>query len=147
MLYTALTKRAMLLAYEIHREQTDRYGMPRICHLLHVAEQMKDEDTTVVALLHESMEHGGATMSDLRKAGIPEKDIAAISVMTYRGERQYIRFIRRIRENRIAAAVKNADLIHDCDITRMGEITDDDGQRIAKYERALRVLARKEVFG
>jgi len=53
----------------------------------------------------------------------------------------------RIRENRIAAAVKNADLIHDCDITRMGEITDDDGQRIAKYERALRVLARKEVFG
>ena len=143
MLYTELTKRAMKLAYILHRDQTDRYGMPRICHLLHVAEQMKDEDSTVVALLHESMEHGGATMSDLRKAGIPEKDIAAISLMTYRGERQYIRFIRRIRENRIAAIVKNADLVHDCDITRMGAITDEDGQLIAKYERAQRVLARK----
>ena len=143
MLYTALTKKALLLSCAVHREHTDRYGIPLIAHILYVAERMTDEDTTVVALLHESVERGVLTLSDLRKEGFSEKIVGAVAVITYRGERQYVRFIRRIRENRIAAAVKAVDLRHDADITRMDAITDEDLKHIERCERALKVLARK----
>ncbi len=143
MLYTALTKKALALACSVHQGQTDDFGMPLIAHIIHVAERMTDEDTVVVSLLHETLERGVLTLSDLRREGFSEKIVAAVNVLTYRGERQYIRFIRRIRENRIAAAVKAADLRHDTDITRMDAITDADSARIQKYERALKVLLRK----
>jgi len=43
MIYTALTKKAMKVAYEAHHGQTDRSGTPYIFHPFHVAEQMDDE--------------------------------------------------------------------------------------------------------
>lgn len=128
---------------EVHKDHLDSEGLPLIFHLVHLAEQMTDEDSTVVALLHEVMEKGALTISDLRREGISEKDIEAISVLTYRGERQYIRYIRRIRENRIASLVKIADLKHDTDITRMDSISDENAKMIQKYEKALKVLTRK----
>ena len=143
MLYTALTKKALALACSVHKDQTDRFGMPLIAHVIHVAERMTDEDTAVVDLLHETVERGCLTLSDLRKEGFPEKIVSAVDALTYRGERQYVRFIRRVRENRIAAAVKAADLRHDTDITRMDAISDEETRLLQKYERALKVLARK----
>ena len=49
MLYTAQTKRAMKLCFAAHRDQTDRSGLPYVCHPFHLAEQMPDEVTTVAA--------------------------------------------------------------------------------------------------
>ena len=43
MIYTALTKKAMKVAYEGHHGQPDRSGTPYIFHPFHVAEQMDDE--------------------------------------------------------------------------------------------------------
>ena len=143
MLYTALTKKALALACRVHQGQTDRYGMPLLVHIIHVAERMTDEDTTVVALLHETMERGVLTLDDLRREGFSEKICTAVDAITYRGQRQYIRYIRRVRENRIASVVKAADLKHDTDITRMDVITDEDSALLQKYERALRILSRK----
>ena len=56
MIYTPLTNRAMQIAYEAHHGQVDKCGMPYIFHPFHLAEQMEDEVTTVVALLHDVME-------------------------------------------------------------------------------------------
>ena len=43
MLYTALTKKALRIAYNAHRGQEDEAGLPYIHHPLHLAEQMPDE--------------------------------------------------------------------------------------------------------
>ena len=53
MIYTALTKKAMKVAYEAHHGQTDRSGTPYIFHPFYVAEQMDDEISVCAALLHD----------------------------------------------------------------------------------------------
>lgn len=40
MIYTALAKKAMSIAFEAHKEQTDKAGLPCIYHPIHLAEQM-----------------------------------------------------------------------------------------------------------
>ena len=48
MLYTELTKKAMLFAYRAHEHQLDKGGMPYIMHPLAVAEMMGDDESAVV---------------------------------------------------------------------------------------------------
>ena len=62
MVYTPLTIKAMKLAYAAHHGQTDKSGVPYIFHPYHVAEQMTDEFTTCVALLHDVVEDTGLTL-------------------------------------------------------------------------------------
>ena len=56
MIYTPMTKTALKLCFEAHRDQTDKSGMPYVFHPFHLAEQMSDEKTTVVALLYDVIE-------------------------------------------------------------------------------------------
>ena len=53
MIYAKLTKLAMRVAFDAHKEQTDKTGLPYIFHPFHLAEQMTDEVTACVALLHD----------------------------------------------------------------------------------------------
>ena len=53
MLYTALTKKALRIAYNAHRGQEDEAGLPYIHHPLHLAEQMPDE-ASITWLLYTS---------------------------------------------------------------------------------------------
>ncbi|MBQ4511981.1 MAG: hypothetical protein IJP51_07675 [Acidaminococcaceae bacterium] len=52
MIYTDKTKKTMKLCFEAHKDQLDKSGMPYVFHPFHVAEQMTDEVTTIVALLY-----------------------------------------------------------------------------------------------
>mgnify|MGYP002225017817 CR=1 FL=1 len=65
MIYTALTKKAMKVAYEAHHGQTDRSGTPYIFHPFYVAEQMDDELSVCTALLHDVIEDTEITFEDL----------------------------------------------------------------------------------
>lgn len=65
MIYTPLTQKAMLLAYDAHHGQLDKGGVPYIFHPIHLAEQMPDELTTIVALLHDVVEDTPLTLDDL----------------------------------------------------------------------------------
>ena len=53
MIYTEWTKKAMKLSFEAHKDQVDKSGLPYIFHPFHLAEQMKSEETVIVALLHD----------------------------------------------------------------------------------------------
>ena len=66
MIYTPITKKALKLCFEAHKEQVDKSGMPYVFHPFHLAEQMKTEETTVVALLHDLVEDTDYTVDDLR---------------------------------------------------------------------------------
>ena len=53
MIYTEMTITAMKVAYDAHLGQLDYNGVPYIFHPYHLAEQMDDEISCTVALLHD----------------------------------------------------------------------------------------------
>lgn len=55
-IYTTLTTKDLSIAYEAHKDQIDKSGLPYLFHPFHFAEQMNDEYTVCVALLHDVIE-------------------------------------------------------------------------------------------
>ena len=140
MLYTPLTKLALKLCFEAHKNQTDKSGLPYVFHPFHLAEQMADETTTVAALLHDVVEDTPLTFGDLSDMGFPEEVISALRLLTHDESVPYMDYVAKIKENPIARAVKLADLRHNSDLTRLDQVTPRDLVRIEKYAAAIRML-------
>lgn len=140
MIYTKMTKLALKLCFEAHKSQEDKSGMPYVFHPFHLAEQMTDEDTTIVALLHDLIEDTDHTLDGLRALGFSERVIDAIALMTHAEGVPYMDYVAKIKENPIARAVKLADLRHNSDMSRLDEITPYAKQRAQKYAAAIRLL-------
>lgn len=117
MIYTPMTRQAMILAYKAHHGQLDKAGIPYILHPVHLAEQMDDEITCTVALLHDTVEDTTVTLEDLARAFPPEV-VEAVALLTHDPAVDYFDYIRAIRRNPIAVKVKLADLAHNGDQTR-----------------------------
>ena len=143
MIYTPETKKAMKLCFEAHKDQTDKSGLPYVFHPFHVAEQMQDEKTTIVALLHDVVEDTFYTLQDLLAMGFNQEVLDAIALMTHDKNMPYMEYVAKIRENPIARAVKLADLRHNSDLTRMDEITETELKRVEKYKAAMQLLTEK----
>ncbi len=140
MLYTPMTKKALKLCFEAHKDQVDKSGLPYVFHPFHLAEQMSDEETTIVALLHDIVEDTKYTLDDLRKMGFDDDIITAISLMTHDENVPYMEYVAKIKGNSIARAVKLADLRHNSDLSRLDTITEWDIQRAKKYRTAIELL-------
>ena len=142
MIYTSLTKKALKLCFEAHKEQTDKTGMPYVFHPFHLAEQMLDEFSCVCALLHDVVEDTDYTFEDLRGMGFPEQVIDALKLLTHDPEVPYMDYVAVIAKNPIAKAVKVADLRHNSDLSRMDESQIDEWalKRTEKYKTALKLL-------
>lgn len=140
MIYTALTKKAMKISFDAHKNQVDKSGIPYVFHPFHLAEQMTDEDTTIAALLHDTVEDTNLTFDYLREQGIPEHIIVALKLLTHDESVPYLDYIKLIKVNDIAKAVKIADLKHNIDLTRLDEIGEKDMARVEKYKKAIETL-------
>lgn len=140
MIYTDTTKKAMKLCFRAHKEQTDKSGIPYVFHPIHLAEQMGDEDTAVVALLHDVVEDTDYTLEDLRAMGFNQNVIEAIRLMTHAEGVPYLDYVAKIKENPIARAVKLADLAHNSDLTRLDTVDEKAMARVQKYAQAIRLL-------
>ena len=140
MIYTKLTKKAMRIAFDAHKDQVDRSGVPYIFHPMHLAEQMTDEERTCAALLHDVVEDTDLTFEDLAEQGIPETVIAALKLLTHDDAVPYLEYVDNIKENPIAAAVKLADLRHNSDLTRLDAVSQKDLDRVKKYSDAIALL-------
>ena len=144
MIYTELTKKALKLCFQAHKDQVDKSGMPYVFHPFHLAEQMRDEDTTIVALLHDVVEDTDYTLSDLQEMGFPAQVCDAISMMTHDPAIPYLDYVTMLRNNTIARAVKLADLRHNSDLTRLDVVDDKALRRVEKYRKAIAILAETE---
>lgn len=140
MIYTDLTKKALKLCFEAHKNQYDKSGMPYVFHPFHLAEQMTTEETTVVALLHDVVEDTDYTIADLTEMGFPKAITDAIGLMTHEKGVDYFEYVAAIKENPIAKAVKIADLTHNSDLSRLDEVTEKALNRREKYQKALKML-------
>ena len=106
MIYTYMTMKAMNVAYRAHSDQTDRAGVPYIFHPIHLAEQMDDEDSTVVALLHDVVEDTDIGMDQLAEEGFSKRQLDAVKLLTREDpaydlseeerEQAYLEYVRKI---------------------------------------------------
>jgi len=140
MIYTPLTKKALKLCFQTHKEQVDKTGMPYVCHPFHLAEQMTDEISTVCALLHDVVEDSDCTFEDLSEMGFPEEAIAVLRLLTHEKSVPYMEYVQTLSSNPTARAVKMADLRHNSDLTRLDEVDEKALERAKKYKKALEFL-------
>ena len=142
MVYTELTNKAMGLAYEAHHGQTDKSGVPYVFHPIHLAEQMDDEISCCVALLHDVVEDTEITLEALTEK-FPAEVVEAVALLTHDPDTDYFDYVRRIRENSVARKVKLADLAHNSDASRFAGVPVPEG-RIGylrdKYTKAKAIL-------
>ena len=141
MIYTPNTKKALKLCFEAHKNQADKSGLPYVFHPFHVAEQMTDEKTTIVALLHDVIEDTSYTLQDLRNLGFDEDVLGALELMTHDKNVPYMDYVAKIKGNAIAKSVKLADLSHNSDLTRLDEINEAALNRVEKYKAAIKLLS------
>ena len=140
MIYTAKTKQALKLCFMAHRDQLDKSGIPYVFHPFHLAEQMQDENTTIVALLHDVVEDTQFTLDDLSGMGFEKEVVDAISLLTHDKTVPYMEYVKKIKANPIAKAVKLADLRHNSNLTRLDEVDEKALKRKEKYSEAIRLL-------
>lgn len=117
MIYTEMTIKAMQLAYEAHAGQVDYNNVPYIFHPYHLAEQMDDEISCTVALLHDVVEDTSLTIEDLEQK-FPNSVTEVVKLLTHDDNVDYFDYVRKIKTNPIATKVKLADLEHNSDQTR-----------------------------
>ncbi|MBQ9083418.1 MAG: HD domain-containing protein [Clostridia bacterium] len=140
MIYTPLTKKAMKIAFEAHKNQTDKTGLPYIFHPYHLAEQMTDEVTTCAALLHDVAEDTDITLEELAAMGFDGEILAVLRLLTHDPAVPYMDYVRAIKTNPAAVQVKLADLRHNSDLTRMDVVDEKALRRTEKYREAIRIL-------
>ena len=141
MIYTDMTKKAIKLMYEKHKDQVDKAGIPYVLHPLHVAEQMSEENRTTVALLHDIVEDTDITLEQLGAMGFPREVLDALNCLTHTDGVEYFDYIKNIGTNEIATDVKLADLAHNSDLTRLNEINEWDLLRVEKYKKCIEYLS------
>lgn len=140
MIYTAKTKQAMKLCYEAHQGQVDKSGIPYVFHPIYVAEQMSDEATTIVALLHDVVEDTDYTLDDLTRMGFDDTVTDALALLTHKKGVPYLEYVAKLKNNPIVRAVKLADLRHNSDLSRLDEMDEKAKSRLEKYKAAIELL-------
>lgn len=144
MIYTVLTNKALRIAYEAHQGQVDKAGLPYIFHPFHLAEQMRDEISTCVALLHDVAEDTTVSLDELAREFPPEV-MASLRKLTHQPGVVYADYIIGLRDDQVARKVKMADIRHNSDMSRFAggkPIPSKDRSRLAeKYKMALALLS------
>ena len=140
MIYTPQTKKALNLCFEAHKDQRDKSGQPYVFHPFHLAEQMTDEATTIVALLHDVIEDTDYTFADLAAMGFGDDVIEALRLLTHDDAVPYMDYVAQIKTNPIAKTVKLADLRHNSDLSRLDTVDERALERNKQYAAAVRLL-------
>lgn len=133
-------KAALKICFEAHKEQVDKSGMPYVFHPFHLAEQMEDEKTTIVALLHDTIEDTDYTFDDLIKLGFEDDVTEVLKLITHVDDVPYMEYIAKIKDNPIARKVKLADLRHNIDLSRLEVVDEKALNRKEKYVQAIAFL-------
>ena len=140
MLYTEKIKKALEIAFDAHKDQVDKAGLPYIYHPFYLATQMETEDSIIVALLHDVVEDSPYTFEDLENHGFSTTIIATLRLLTHEDSEDYITYIHRVKENELARIVKLADLKHNSDESRLSHIDDKARERLNRYAESIKIL-------
>ena len=131
---------AQQICQEAHYGQVDKAGKPYYLHPFTVADMCESEEEKVVAYLHDVLEDSEYDEMYLRMCGFSEKVVEAVKTLTKGVDEDYVHYIDRISQNKLATAVKLADLSHNMDIDRIEHPVEADYARVEKYRAAVKRL-------
>lgn len=132
---------ALSIATEAHKGQFDKAGVDYVEHPIYVASQVDTEEEKAVALLHDVIEDSPFTAEELLLAGLPETVVTAVQILSKKKGQDYQTYLKTVKSNPLARAVKLADLKHNSDLSRLENITDKDLERLEKYKKAIDYLS------
>lgn len=132
---------ALSIATKAHRGQFDKAGIDYIEHPIFVASQVDSEEEKAVALLHDVIEDSSVTAEELLNAGLPETVVTAVQILSKKKGQDYQTYLKTVKSNPLARAVKLADLKHNSDLLRLETITNKDLERLEKYKKAIDYLS------
>ena len=140
MLYTKKIKKALEIAFDAHKDQVDKAGLPYIYHPFYLATQMETEDSIIVALLHDVVEDSHYTFEEIESYAFSASIMAALRLLTHEDSEDYIAYIHRVKENELARIVKLADLKHNSDESRLNRVDDKTRERLNRYAKSIKIL-------
>ena len=131
---------AQQICQEAHYGQVDKAGKPYYLHSFAVADMCETEEEKVTAYLHDVLEDSEYDEMYLRMCGFSDKVVEAVKTLTKGVDEDYVHYIDRISQNKLATSVKLADLSHNMDIDRIDHPVEADYARVEKYRAAMKRL-------
>ena len=146
-------QRAIEIAVEAHKGQTDKAGAPYVFHPLRVMLSLKTEAERIVGILHDVVEDCPSwSFNRFENEGFPSEIILALQSVTKTEAEElsikaatdedakylaYWCFVSRAIQNPIGKEVKLADLRDNWDLSRIENPTQQDLARLKRYQRVL----------
>ncbi|MDQ8205500.1 hypothetical protein [Pelagicoccus sp. SDUM812003] len=129
-----LTALAERIARDAHAGQFRRDGeRPYIVHPEAVASRVETPEEKAVAWLHDVIEDTELEATHLQEAGVPAPVLDAVALLSKRPGLSYEDYLKGVRQNPLARAVKIADML--------SNLADDPTEKqIVKYARGLLIL-------
>ena len=134
------SEKAYEIAKRAHLGQVDKAGEDYIKHPEKVASFVKTDEEKTVAYLHDVIEDTELTLEDLYECGFSKEVIEAVDIITKKRGEDYQSYLNSVKKNKLARAVKLADLRHNSDLTRLAKVTEKDIKRKEKYQKAIDFL-------
>ncbi len=143
---------AIGIANTAHAGQRDRGGQPYILHCLWVMQQQVTANRKICAVLHDVVEDTSVTQDELRDAGLSERQIRTIDLLTRRKHESMRRYIQRMIaaagtvEGQDAIAIKMSDNLHNRDLRRLPVVTDTDREQLVRRVEIYNQLKAAKTF-
>lgn len=134
------SEKAYEIAKRAHLGQVDKAGEDYIKHPEKVASFVETDEEKAVAYLHDVIEDTELTLEDLHEYEFSKEVIEAVDIITKKKGEDYQSYLNSVKKNKLARAVKLADLRHNSDLTRLTKVTEKDIERKEKYQRAIDFL-------
>ena len=133
---------AIAIAVRAHAGTSDKgRPVPYVTHPVRIMATFDDPILQMIAVLHDVVEDSSITLDDLRAAGAPERVVAAVALLTHDRSEPRGDYLRRIRTNPDALAVKLADNADNADPNRLALLDEATADRLrAKYEADRAIL-------
>lgn len=131
-----------------HQGQTDEIGRSYVEHLRRIALRAANmspvhlrDRTTVVALLHETVQYTRTTLEDLRAAGFSAGAVDSVRLLTKTANQHEEDYFAGIRRDPVARIVKTSDLIDKTDPDRLVRLDDSSRAQLREdYTRSWSLL-------
>jgi len=137
-------ERAIEIAVESHKGQTDKADAIYILHPLRVMMSLATDEERTAGILHDVVEDSDWSFERLSDEGFSDEIIDALRCLTKIDGEDYEDFIMRVCVNPLARRVKVADVKDNMDLSRIESPSEEDFKRLEKYKRALGVLEMQD---
>lgn len=130
-------RRALKLAYKAHDGQLRKdSNVPYIIHPIRVSYCFNDLTRKTIAILHDVIEDTSFDFDDLRDAGMPDRIMNIVDILTRKKYETHMEYVKRVSKNEIATEIKIADIVDNLSDT----ISVQKQSMIDRYNKSLEIL-------